>query len=128
MTERAFVGRMTKAANYLDDAHLPESQLATDERLRCAIDAAYIALLEVAVRHGLDFDAIDPDAHPALEVIGLALDFVELPTHDAVLMTEYANLMHRRYLEPLDERLDIYQVQRWARRIVALVEHHLAAD
>lgn len=118
--------RMHTARNYLKDASAPH-HLLPQSRFEFAIDAAYIAALEVAVRAGYVLHPGDADNHPLEGAVRVALSVLQLSSSDKQCWPRYMHYLRNRFFQPLQSPpAPFADVQAWSERVLAAAEHWLA--
>ncbi|MFL9944047.1 hypothetical protein [Paraburkholderia graminis] len=71
--------RLVRSAAYLHDAQ--NSSLSAHTRLRCAFDAMYFCLCEIAGTRGIDLEGVE---HPNAEIVGVGMSALIASSQDRV--------------------------------------------
>jgi len=122
----AISNRMVTARQLLEDAAVLQ-RLSPESRFEYAIDAAYVAALEVAVHNGFVLRPTDADMHPLEGAVRAALTVLPVTAQDKHLWPRYMDVLRNRYFQPLQEPPATFEdVQAWAARAVAAAEQWLA--
>jgi hypothetical protein len=117
--------RMTTAKHFIEDAAAP-GRLLPQSRLEFAIDAAYIAALEVAVRSGFELRPGDEDNHPLESVVRVALSVLPLSPQDTQLWPRFMHYLRNRYFVPFQaDPAPLDQVLAWSARVVVSADQWL---
>jgi len=119
--------RMTTARHFITDAVAPD-HLCTQSRFEFALDAAYIAALEVAVQQGFVLRPLDEDDHPLEGAVRAALVVLPMSAQDKALWPRYMHYLRRRYIAPHQaDPAPLEHILAWSERAIEAAERWFAA-
>jgi hypothetical protein len=120
--------RLDTAKRYLKDASVPNGRLNPQSRFEFAIDAAYLAALEVAVQAGYDLHPWDEDSHPISKAVHVALRVLQVAPLDKSRWPLHLYFLRQRFAQPLQEPPgSIDDTLAWAQRTIDAAERYLAS-